>query len=183
MNELIKVGESSLQGESVQTVDARQLHEFLESKKQFADWIKNKVVDDDLFTEDQDYILLHQEVKQNGIGGHNKKDYAVTIDTAKHLSMMERTAKGKQARQYFIECEKVARGISPSLIGIDKKEELELELIAAKYATDILRLSDSSKLERMHIVYESHGISSAFLPEYTEKRIQLHYLPETQEGI
>lgn len=168
MQELIPIDQSNIENEQVQTVDARKLHGFLESKKQFADWIKNKIIDDDLFTEDQDYILLHQKVKQKGSGGHNRKDYALTIDTAKHLSMMERTAKGKQARQYFIECEKLARGVLPA-IGSDRKEKLELELIAAKYASDILRLSDSSKLEMVHVVCERNMVSTAALPEYTEK--------------
>lgn len=169
MQELIPIDQSDIQNEQVQTVDARQLHGFLESKKQFADWIKNKIIDDDLFSEGQDYILLHQEVKQNGSGGHNRKDYALTIDTAKHLSMMERTVKGKQARQYFIECERVARGIAQPAIESRKKEDFELELIGAKYAADILRISDSSKLDKMHLVYKSNGVPTTFLPEYTKK--------------
>jgi anti-repressor protein len=37
-----------------------------------------------------------------------KKDYALTIDTAKEISMLQRTEKGKQAR-YFIECENKPR--------------------------------------------------------------------------
>lgn len=169
MQALIPINQEDIQNEQVQTVDARQLHGFLESKKQFADWIKNKVVDEDLFTEGQDYILLHQKVKQVGHGGHNRKDYALTIDTAKHLSMMERTAKGKQARQYFIECEKVAKGISQPAIESDRRELLELEFIAAKYAADILRLSDSSKLEMMHVICEHNKVPTVALPEYTEK--------------
>ena len=33
-------------------------------------------------------------------------EYHITLDMAKELSMVERNEKGKQARKYFIECEK-----------------------------------------------------------------------------
>lgn len=169
MNELIKVEKSSIQDEQVQTVDARQLYEFLGSKRQFGNWILAKVIDNQFFMENQDYILLNQTVRQNGSGGHNRKDYALTVDTAKKVSMAEQTEAGNKARDYFLDCEKVARGMARSTIGSDRKEELELELIAAKYAAEILRLSDSSKLEMMHIVYENNRVPTKALPQYTEK--------------
>lgn len=169
MNQLIKVKESSIDGEQVNSVDARQLHEFLGSKKQFADWVKVKVIENAFFSEGQDYVLLHRSVKQNGSGGHNRKDYALTIDTAKKVSMSEQTEAGNKARDYFLECEKVAKGITPALIGSDRKEDFEMELVGATYAAGILRLSDSSKLEMMHIVYENNGVPTKALPEYTEK--------------
>ncbi|WP_240536708.1 phage antirepressor KilAC domain-containing protein [Bartonella sp. WD12.1] len=44
-----------------------------------------------------------------GRGGHNRKEYHLTLDMAKELAMVERNEKGKQARQYFIECERKAK--------------------------------------------------------------------------
>lgn len=44
-------------------------------------------------------------VAKNGRGGHNKVEYYTTLKMAKELSMVERNEKGKQAREYFIECE------------------------------------------------------------------------------
>jgi len=44
-----------------------------------------------------------------GRGGQNRIDYHLTLDMAKELSMVERNEKGKQARLYFLECEKVAK--------------------------------------------------------------------------
>lgn len=50
-----------------------------------------------------------------------------------------------------------------------KKEAFELEMIGAEYASKILRISDSSKLDKMHLIYKSNGVPTTFLPEYTEK--------------
>src|SRR5690606_14378984 len=46
---------------------------------------------------------------ENPKGGRPAKEYALTIDMAKELSMVERNDKGKEARQYFIECERRAK--------------------------------------------------------------------------
>ncbi len=103
MNELIKISEN-IQLNS-QAVDARELWYTLESKKDFSEWIKNKVINSNLFIEGEDYCLLPQIGEQKNRGGHNKIDYALTLNTAKQVALMENTAKGKEIRQYFINCE------------------------------------------------------------------------------
>jgi len=54
--------------------------------------------------------LLNNFGEQTGRGGHNKIEYALSIDCAKEISMVEGNEKGKQARRYFIECEKRLKG-------------------------------------------------------------------------
>lgn len=108
MKELIKVSESVISANQVNTVDARELHDNLGSKREFAHWIKAKVLDNPFFMEGQDYVLLDNPVMQSGRGGHNRKDYALTIDTAKKVAMAEQTAAGDRVRDYFIECEAAA---------------------------------------------------------------------------
>ena len=91
--------------ELVRAVSARELHEFLGSKEQFTDWCKR--IFEYGFEENVDYIVFHISMKNpNSLGGRPSKDYFLTIDTAKEISMLQRTEKGREARKYFIECEK-----------------------------------------------------------------------------
>lgn len=101
MQELIPISEK----DGKRAVNARDLHSFLESKQDFSNWIKNRIEKYDL-VENVDYVLLNNFIEQTGRGGHNKIEYALTVDAAKELSMVEGNEKGKQARRYFIECER-----------------------------------------------------------------------------
>jgi phage anti-repressor protein len=81
----------------------------LESKQDFSDWIKAKVINNPFFVNNTDYVLLRNSMEQTcntGRGGHNRKDYAITIDTAKKVAMAEQTARGEDVRNYFLDCEK-----------------------------------------------------------------------------
>ncbi|MGN8884632.1 ORF6C domain-containing protein [Ligilactobacillus salivarius] len=99
-NELIKITQDE-NGNSV--VSGRDLHEFLEVKTPYKDWFPRMV--EYGFAENVDFISLAQKcAKPNG--GRPKTDHALTLDMAKEISMIQRTEKGKQARQYFIEVEK-----------------------------------------------------------------------------
>lgn len=57
------------------------------------------------FAENQDFLLLKNE-QQTGRGGHNKVDHIIKLDMAKEIAMIQRTERGKQVRQYFIQVEK-----------------------------------------------------------------------------
>ena len=97
MNQLIVIGEQSFGAEMVQTVNARDLHGFLEVGKDFSNWIKDRVKKYG-FTENQDFVCSPVLVSE-GRGGHNAIDYHLTIDMAKEFSMVERNEKGKRARR------------------------------------------------------------------------------------
>ena len=62
MNELISLTQSSINGNAIETVSARELHAFLQSKQDFSTWIKNRIADYD-FVENLDFIRFH---KKNG---------------------------------------------------------------------------------------------------------------------
>lgn len=100
---LIKISEND--GKSV--VSARELYEFLESSERFSKWFERMVSYGLVLDVDYTpYQMVHPQNNQSYI------DYALTLDTAKEISMLQRSDKGKQARMYFIECEKQARNIS-----------------------------------------------------------------------
>lgn len=103
MNILIQISEQVIDQETVQTVNARELHTFLAIGNRFATWITNRINQYE-FEEGKDHILtlLKIEKRKNVIS----KEYHLTLDMAKELSMVERNEKGRQARRYFIECEK-----------------------------------------------------------------------------
>lgn len=103
MNNLITVTHRTIEQQTVPTVNARELHEFLESKQDFSNWINNRI-NQYGFAENQDY-LLNKIIVQLPSGKKYKNEYFITLDMAKELSMVERTAKGREARQYFIACE------------------------------------------------------------------------------
>lgn len=89
---------------AVNSVNARELHEALEVKKHFADWIKTQI-DSLQLLENEDYVVFHQK-GENLLGGRPSKEFIITIEIAKHIAMASRTQKGREVRQYFIECEK-----------------------------------------------------------------------------
>lgn len=104
MKELIKITEQN----GNQVVSMKDLYTFLEVRENWTDWTKRMLGYG--FDENIDYeavsVFRHHP---NGIGGTTVKDYALTLDCAKEIAMLQRSEKGKTARQYFIECEKQLR--------------------------------------------------------------------------
>lgn len=103
MKELIKVTKNE-QGISV--VSGRDLHEFLGINTEYKKWF-NRMTEYG-FVENTDFVRVAQKCHTPG-GMQNITDHAITLDMAKEISMIQRTDKGKQARQYFIAVEKEFR--------------------------------------------------------------------------
>lgn len=101
------------QGEKL--IDARELHHALQSKRQFANWIKQRI-EHYKFNENQDFFTFNKFVKrdQNDNLGNKSKEYYITIDMAKELCMIENNEIGRKIRRYFIETEKRYRTIIES---------------------------------------------------------------------
>jgi len=109
-NELIPIGYQEINGETVQTVNARDLHAFLGIGKVFGAWIQDRIKHYK-FVNNQDFIVVFSNPGKNTKGGRPSKDYHLTLDMAKEVAMAENNAKGREARRYFIECEKRLLGI------------------------------------------------------------------------
>ena len=102
MNELIPLHSQTINGNAVETVSARELHAFVESKQEFANWIKNRI-EKYGFIENHDFLITLSKTPN---GGRPSQEYFITLDMAKQLAMVENNEKGMQVRKYFIECEK-----------------------------------------------------------------------------
>jgi len=114
----------------IHLVDARLLHRYLGVRRDFSTWIKGRIraygfekekdyfIDDHSEDEPDDFLdsgnspqacdfdspdLVNQK---NRGGDHRSIDYYLKLDMAKELAMVERTPQGRQARRYFIECER-----------------------------------------------------------------------------
>ena len=100
--ELIKI----IEREGRQLVSGRELHEFLEIRTKYKDWFRRMV--EYGFEEEIDFIMVAQKRATNNLKNPVTTviDHAISIDMAKEISMIQRTEKGKIARQYFINCEK-----------------------------------------------------------------------------
>jgi len=105
---LIPIVPTTISGQPTQMVDARLLHKFLEVGRDFTNWIKGRIEEFD-FEMGLDFVSFDSPNPANQVsrGGDRKsKAYFVTLDMAKELAMIERTAKGRQVRRYFLECER-----------------------------------------------------------------------------
>lgn len=107
MNAIINISQTEIAKEEVNTVNARELHEFLEIGKDFTNWMKDRIIQYD-FEENTDFIVFANS-GVNPKGGRPTKEFHLSLDMAKEISMVERNDKGREARKYFIECEKVAK--------------------------------------------------------------------------
>lgn len=138
--QLIPIATQAIAGEERQAVNARELHTFLEVEARFNDWIARRI-EEYGFIENADFLvtqiqvtkptrqdgnLFYSNLSKNPQGtlskplektrrGRPTKEYFLTLDTAKELAMVERNAKGREARRYFIECERQAKQAAPSL--------------------------------------------------------------------
>lgn len=100
MNELLKV---NYDNERI-TLSARELHEFLGVSTRYNDWIKRMV--EYGFNENTDYQAITQ--KRVTAQGNETSfiDHEITLDMAKEIAMIQRSDRGKEVRQYFLELER-----------------------------------------------------------------------------
>jgi len=107
MQEMVKIFQYKIGDEEINSVNARELHKILESKQQFTDWIKRRLKDTQAL-ENIDYTSFHKNERRE-VGATTLVEYIITLDLAKEFSMLEKNAKGKEIRQYFIQFERAAR--------------------------------------------------------------------------
>ena len=162
MQELIKISTTE---NGSQVVSARELHKFLESRRDFPTWIKDRI-EKYKFVENQDFEVFHN-FGENPSGGRPLKEYALTLDMAKELAMVEGNEKGRQARRYFIECEKKLREVVT-------KPMTTLELIAAQAQAMVeMEKRMNAMDDKINFIYD----------QYQNGQKQLALLPLSEEPM
>ena len=100
MNSVIQITKNTINGAEINSVNAREIHEYLKIKTPFSMWIKRAIEKYD-FLENEDFTT-HKFVN----GKATQTDYIVSFDMAKELCIVEPNEKGKETRKYFIAVEK-----------------------------------------------------------------------------
>ncbi|WP_412058431.1 antA/AntB antirepressor family protein [Bartonella sp. DGB2] len=189
MQQLIHIQSKTFNNTAVQTVNARELHAFLKIGKDFSTWIKARIQQYG-FEENEDYFLTFPKIgeRQNVV----LKEYHLTLDVAKELSMVEKNERGKQARQYFIECERRLKALQPNydqidyssprvLLGVfthlrDENQQLKLENIHKQEIIETLepkaealdKLANSNGLFTLYEAAKNLKVRPKFLTSYLE---------------
>ena len=134
--------------DGAQAVMGRDLHAFLEVNVRYNDWFPRMI--EYGFEEEKDYVLKN-EYGQDKLGRRREQmNHIISLDMAKEISMIQRTDKGKQARQYFIECERRAK--QP----ISGAELTRLELIQIAMNAEEERLALESKNKELEPKAEAY---------------------------
>lgn len=159
----IEIRALQLAGEAVQTVDARDLHTFLQVGRDFSTWIRGRIKQYG-FVEDVDFCAATVP-GSGGFGGQNRLVFSISLDMAKELAMVERTERGKQARQYFIECERLARSrtTSPMAAVLNDPSELRRLLLSSvdrQIAMEASLAAQAPKVAALDRIAEANGAIS-----------------------
>ena len=161
-NEIIKVNYEN----DRPTVSARELYNFLEVDTKFQDWFPRMVKYG--FTEGVDFnpLKIEQVHSQKRERTYSLTDYQLTLDMAKELCMIQRTDRGKQARQYFIEIEKrwndpdalMARALKMADVKIKKLEgTIEQQKPLVEFATQVTNSKDTIDIGQLaKVVHDEH---------------------------
>ena len=156
-------------------VDSRDLHKFLEVETPHSIWMQRKCED---LQEGLDFTTDLLESR-----GRPTKVFHLAIDAAKHCSMMERSDKGKQIRQWFIEAEKKLRNeialLTPTEMLIRSAQLLdthEKELKRQSLRIDVVERNTS--YESIHQMVQDSLVEET-INEFPKECVKLEMIRET----
>ena len=163
MNELIPIYSTMIAGAEVRTVDGRELHAFLGIGRDFSNWMKDRIQQYG-FAEGHEYWpFSHSPDLASGNRGA-RVEYRITLEMAKELAMVERNDRGKQARQYFIACERqlrtqmaVPRTYGDALRAAAVEFERAEQALAQNAALEATVEAQAPKVAALELIAESEG--------------------------
>lgn len=189
-NDLVPVYETST-GEKV--VYGSELHEVLEVKSRYREWIDRRLLDIDA-VENEDF----QAAEISAPSGQTKKEYIIKLDTAKEMAMLERNEKGKEVRRYFIQVEKkyksaslATQELSPQLqvmiqLELEQKRQAEkLEHVENRVESirEVVAMDSNSWREDTGRMLRKIGSECGDSKSYQDVRTESYQLLEKRMGV
>ena len=185
MDSLIQISKNTIGDAEINSVNAREIHSYLEIKTPFSMWIKRAIEKYD-FEDGQDFTT-HKFVN----GKATQTDYIVSFDMAKELCLVEPNEKGKETRKYFINFEKQHQRIlttSEQIILLaqgHQEVEQRLTQIEHKIENDIT-LTSAQKFhlkqlvsKRAYELKENHKLEDSFMSKVFArfyKKLKKHFI-------
>ncbi|MBO9613389.1 MAG: phage antirepressor KilAC domain-containing protein [Dyadobacter sp.] len=151
MQELIQIGKST-GGRDI--VSARDLYQFLGPSERFNNWFDRQLGYG--FIEGTDYVGCKVF---NTLARQELDDFVITIEMAKEISMIQRSERGKQARQYFIACEQRLRENAQPVYSLPTTHAEALRQLAEKVESEERLLKENAEL-RPKAAYTDMVLSS-----------------------
>lgn len=164
MKELIKIQQKN----GVTGCNARNVYDYLESKQEFANWIKGRI-DKYGFEEKKDFLIILSK----STGGRPSVEYFVTNDMAKELGMIENNERGRELRRYFIAVEKEAMGTKlPAVpksfaealeLAARQQRELEVKAVQLELAESTIKESAPKVKYHDEVLQAANGITTTII--------------------
>lgn len=140
-------------------VSAKELYLYLGfDKGQWSRWYQKNIIDNDFVSEGVDWEGF--DMMSNG---NETKDFVITIDFAKRISMMAKTERGENIRSYFIECEKKSIQLNISSYQIeDPIERAKAWIIEQEESKRVLQIANNKiEQDKPKIVFADSVIGSS----------------------
>ncbi|MGJ7533904.1 MULTISPECIES: antA/AntB antirepressor family protein [unclassified Variovorax] len=145
----IAINSRQVGDELTPTINGRELHRELGVGKDYTNWAKAQIKRGG-FVENSDYVVLAQK-GVNLAGGRPSVEYHFTVEAGKHIGMLSGTAKGREVREYFLECERRVKSVAVPAVrdartaalidALVRQDAIEQE--QTRQATELARLQEN----------------------------------------
>ncbi|WP_052702166.1 antA/AntB antirepressor family protein [Marinomonas sp. S3726] len=156
--EILSLNSHVINEQTCDTVKARDLHIFLGVGRDFATWIKSRV-NQYSFEEGLDFVVISRSPKRGSGNRGATKDYFITLDMAKELAMVERNEKGREARRYFINCERQLKATNSQSPTIENQTTQHPAIDPAQHSqalqTSMVTLEEQAKYRMLNNMVRS----------------------------
>lgn len=186
---LVPVVSGQIGGLDTHLVSARALHNALGIGNDFSTWIKGRIAEygfvlnvdygvfdsSDFRNQSTNIEQYEKEWTVKRGGDRRSKDYWLSLNMAKEIAMVERTAQGRAVRRYFISCEEELHRIAPLKVA-EMRQQMKARITAASYfkpmceALTLARAGEGKSTRPHHYTNESNMIARIVLGGLTARQ-------------